>query len=79
MNACTCPIVDRVTRPHLPCGVPNGEDSKFCTADDWTDERWEHITDTLSKLSGEVSRRSSIIEPFVHILDFDFAVPPFCP
>ena len=50
MNA--CPIIDRLTRPLLPSGVPNGEDSKLCAADGWIDEGWEHVTSTLSKLSG---------------------------
>ena len=47
-----CPIIDRLTRPILPSGVPNGEDSKLCAADGWIDEGWEHVTGTLSKLSG---------------------------
>ena len=51
-----CPIVDRLTRPILPSGVPNGvpngEDSKLCAADGWIDEGWEHVTGTLSMLSG---------------------------
>ena len=38
--------------PILPSGVPNGEDSKLCAADGWIDEGWEHVTGTLSKLSG---------------------------
>ena len=45
-------IIDRLTRPILPSGVPNGEDSKFCAADGWIDEGREHVTGTLSKLSG---------------------------
>ena len=51
VNACPI-IVVAVTRPLSPAGVPNNEDSKFCTADGWIDERWEHVTGTLSKLSG---------------------------
>ena len=47
-----CPIIDRLTRPILPSGVPNGEYSKLCAADGWIDEGWEHVTGTLSKLSG---------------------------
>ena len=47
-----CPIIDRLTRPLLPSGVPNGEHSKLCAADGWIDEGWEHVTGTLSKLSG---------------------------
>ena len=47
-----CPIIDRVTRPLLPSGVPNGEDSKLFATDGWIDEGWEHVTGTLSKLSG---------------------------
>ena len=47
-----CPIIDRLTRPILPSGVPNGEDSKLCAADGWIDEEREHVTGTLSKLSG---------------------------
>ena len=47
-----CPIIDRLTRPLLPSGVPNGEHSKLCVADGWIDEGWEHVTGTLSKLSG---------------------------
>ena len=47
-----CPIIDRLTRPILPSGVPNGEHSKLCAADGWIDEGWEHVTGTLSKLSG---------------------------
>ena len=47
-----CPIIDRLTRPILPSGVPNGEDSKLCTVDGWIDEGQEHVTGTLSKLSG---------------------------
>ena len=50
MNA--CPIIDRLTRPILPSGVLNGEDSKLCAADGWIDEGREHVTGTLSKLSG---------------------------
>ena len=46
-----CPIIDRVTRPLSPSGVPNGGDSKLCAADGWIDERGEHVTGTLSKLS----------------------------
>ena len=48
----TCMIIDRVTCPFLPSGVLNSEDSKLCAADGWIDERWEHVTSTLSKLSG---------------------------
>ena len=44
-----CPIIDRLTRPLLPSGVPNGE---LCAADGWIGEGWEHVTGTLSKLSG---------------------------
>ena len=47
-----CPIIDRVTRPRLPSGVANGEDSKLCATDGWIDEGWEHVTSTFSKLSG---------------------------
>ena len=47
-----CQIIDRLTRPLLPSGVPNGVDSKLCAADGWIDEGWEHVTGTLSKLSG---------------------------
>ena len=47
MNA--CPIIDRLTRPIFPSG---GEDSKLCAADGWIDEGREHVTGTLSKLSG---------------------------
>ena len=47
-----CPIIDRLTSPLLPSGVPNGDDSKLCAADGWIDEGWEHVTGTLSKLSG---------------------------
>ena len=52
MDRNVCPIIDRVTRPGLPSGVANGEDSKLCATDGWIDERWEHVTGTLSKLSG---------------------------
>ena len=38
--------------PSSPRGVPNVEDSKLCAGDGWIDEGWEHITDTLLKLSG---------------------------
>ena len=47
-----CPIIDRLTRPILPSGVPNGEDGKLCAADGWIDEGREHVTGTLSKDSG---------------------------
>ena len=47
-----CPVIERLTRPLLPSGVPNGEDNKLCAADGWIDEGWEHVTGTLSKLSG---------------------------
>ena len=47
-----CPIIDRLTRPILPSGVPNGEDSKLCAANGWIDVGWEDVTGTLSKLSG---------------------------
>ena len=47
-----CPFIDHLTRPLLPSGVPNGEDSKLCAADGWIDEGWEHVTGTLLKLSG---------------------------
>ena len=47
-----CPVIDRLTRPILPSGVPNGEDSKLCAADGWIDEGREHVIGTLSKLSG---------------------------
>ena len=50
MNA--CPIIDRLTRPILPSGVPNEEDTKLCAADGWIDKGREHVTGTLSKLSG---------------------------
>ena len=46
------PIIDRLTRPILPSGVPNGEDSKLCAANGWIDVGWEDVTGTLSKLSG---------------------------
>ena len=52
VNAYACPIIDRLTRPLLPSGVPNGEDSKLCATDGLIDEGWEHVTGTLSKLSG---------------------------
>ena len=47
-----CPTIDGLTRPILPSGVPKGEDSKLCAADGWIDEGREHVTGTLSKLSG---------------------------
>ena len=47
-----CPIIDRLTRPILPSGVPNGEDGKLCAADGWIDVGWEDVTGILSKLSG---------------------------
>ena len=47
-----CPIVDSVTRPLSPSVVPNDEGSELCAADGWIDEGWEHVTGTLSKLSG---------------------------
>ena len=47
-----CPIIDRLTRPILPSGVPNGEDGRLCAADGWVDEGREHVTGTLSKVSG---------------------------
>ena len=43
---------DRLTRPILPSGVPNEEDTKLCAADGWIDKGREHVTGTLSKLSG---------------------------
>ena len=30
----------------------NDEGSELCAADGWIDEGWEHVTGTLSKLSG---------------------------
>ena len=48
----TCPIVDCVTRPLSPSVEPNDEGSELCAADGWIDEGWEHVTGTLSKLSG---------------------------
>ena len=46
------PIIDRVTRPLLPSVVLNDERSRVCAADGWIDEGWEHVTGTLSNLSG---------------------------
>ena len=46
------PIIDRVTPPLSPSTVSNDEGSKLCAADGWIYEGWEHVTGTLSKLSG---------------------------
>ena len=51
-NRLSSPIIDRVTRPLLPSVVPNDEGSRICAADGWIDEGWEHVTGTLSNLSG---------------------------
>ena len=68
-----CPIIDRLTRPILPSGVPNGEDGKLCAANGWIDVGWEDVTGTLSNClakSPAVFRWSSIIDPFARFLQF---------
>ena len=48
-----CPIIDRLTRPILPSGVPNGKIVSFVLLyNGWIDVGWEDVTGTLSKLSG---------------------------
>ena len=69
-------------RPLSPTAVSNDEGIKLCTADGWIDEGWDHVTGTLSKLSGKVFTRSPIIDGFVRsliIFGLGFAALPFCP
>ena len=44
-----CPIIDRVTRPSF---AQRCVERRRKQADGWIDEGWEHVTGTLSKLSG---------------------------
>ena len=74
MNA--CPIIDRLTRPILPSGVPNGEDSKLCAADGWIVEGWGHVNRyTFEAKSPAVFTWSSIIVRFFAVFRLDCSVP----
>ena len=70
MNA--CPIIDRLTRPLLPSGVPNGEASKLCAADGWIDEGWEHVANryTFEAVWLSLQQFSRGVRLLIHLSDY---------
>ena len=69
-------IINRVTRPLSP----SGEDSKFCAADGWIDERWECVTSsTFEAVWLSLQQFSRYLSDNCIFRTLVFATLPFCP